>query len=102
MNEPFLPLPLPSPPEDGIGPALVDALGFLSRTTRALVRWFRRIDIREPLSRGDFHPRPRLAERGEREEVERKQSDPRLAAPCRPGLRRKCEVRFPVLPPVEF
>lgn len=102
MNEPFLPLPLPSPPEDGIGPALASALGFLSRTTRAFVRWFRRIDIREPLSRGDLHPHPRPAERGEREEVERKRSDPRLAARCRLGSRPKRVARFPVLPPVEF
>lgn len=102
MNEPFLPLPLPSPPEDGIRPALASALGFLSRTARALARWFRRIDIREPLSRGDFHPQPRPAELGEPELVERKRSDPRLAARHRPGRRPKRAGRFPVLPPVEF
>lgn len=102
MNEPFLPLPLPSAPEDGIGPALASALGFLSRTTRALVRWFRRIDIREPLSRGEFHPRLPVERAGEPEEAGRKQPDPRLAAQPRAGQTRRCAVRFPVLPPVEF
>ena len=55
---------------------LAGAFGALTRTARTLVRRFRRIG--------------------------RKQSDPRLAAPCRPGGRRKCAVRFPVLPPVDF
>ena len=102
MNEPFLPLPLPSPPEDGFGPILAGTLRVLTRAARTLVRRFRRIDIREPLSRGDFHPRPRPAELGEREEVEHKKSDPRLAARCRSGRRPKSVARFPVLPPVEF
>jgi hypothetical protein len=102
MNEPFLPLPLPSPSEHGFGPILAGTLRVLTRTARTLVRRFRRIDIREPLSRGDFHPQPRPAELGERVEVERKKSDPRLAAPGRPGCRPKRAGRFPVLPPVEI
>jgi hypothetical protein len=84
MNEPFLPLPLPNPPENGIGPALARVLGTLTRAPRTFVRWFRRIDIREPLSRGEFRP------------------DPRLAARSRAGETGKCAVRFPVLPPAEF
>lgn len=80
MNEPFLPLPLPSPPEHGIGRVLASALGALSRTARTLVRRFRRIDIREPSSRGE----PRLA-----------------AGPPQRGNGKR-STRFPVLPPVEF
>jgi hypothetical protein len=74
MNEPFLPLPLPSPPEHGIGPVLASALRALSRTARTLVRRFRRIDIREP----------------------------RLAAGSTERGNGKRSTRFPVLPPVEF
>lgn len=86
MNEPFLPLPLPGPPEDGIGPAFAGALGAVSRSARRFVRWFRRIDLRDPLVRGDF-PKP----------------DPRLAAPARSRARAgKRGVRFPVVPPVEL
>lgn len=88
MNEPFLPLPLPSPPEHGIGRALASAVGALSRTARTLVRRFRRIDIREPLSRGDFHPACR--------------QEPRLAAGSTERGNGKRSTRFPVLPPVEF
>jgi hypothetical protein len=90
MNEPFLPLPLPSPPEHGIGPVLASALGALSRTARTLVRRFRRIDIREPLSRGDFPPACRQA------------PEPRLAAGSTERGNGKRSTRFPVLPPVEF
>ncbi|HET9331981.1 MAG TPA: hypothetical protein VFQ21_00180 [Gemmatimonadota bacterium] len=102
MNEPFLPLPLPSPPEHGFGPILADALRVLTRTARTLVRRFRQIDVREPLSRGTFHPQPRPAELGERVAVERKKSDPRLAGPGRSGGGPKRAARFPALPPVEF
>ena len=84
MNEPFLPLPLPNPPEDGFGPILAGALRALRRAPRSFVRWFRRIDIREPLSRGELRP------------------DPRLAARSRARSKGKSGVRFPVLPPAEF
>lgn len=100
MNEPFLPLPLPSPPEHGIGPVLASTLGALSRTARTLVRRFRRIDIREPLSRGDFPPRP--AEREDREPACRQEPEPRLAAGSTERGNGKRSTRFPVLPPVEF
>jgi hypothetical protein len=93
MNEPFLPLPLPSPPEHGIGRAVAGAVVVLSRRARTLIRAFRRIDIREPLSRGDFHPHP--GECFEREWVGRERE--------RVGRGRGRErPRFPVLPPVEL
>lgn len=76
MNEPFLPLPLPSPPEMGYG-------RILSRVARRLAA-----RLRGRRSRSAGNPCRRVPE-------------PRLAAGAgREGSR--CLVRFPVLPPAEF
>jgi hypothetical protein len=76
MNEPFLPLPIPSPPESGFGAILTRVLG-------RVARW-----LRSPGTR----VRTRLGRR----------RASRLAA-GEAARRRSCSAfRFPVLPPPEF
>lgn len=74
MNAPFVPLPIPSPPESGFG-------AILARVFGRVTTW---------------RPRIRRASRTRRRETSR------LAARKAAGRRCDSRLRFPVLPPPEF
>jgi len=76
MNEPFVPLPIPSPPESGFG-------AILARVFGRVATW-----------------RPRTGR--VRASRTRRRENPRLAAREVAGPRCNSRPRFPVLPPPEF